>query len=307
MPIRFLPLRARRPRVVRLLRALPAAALLASGCTERATSPRAPAPAQGSTVPTAVPATPTATAPASEVTPTPKAAPEKIGQAAPGATAPLTVTLAASDSGRQHVRAGSDVTLTAFTALPRGRSATLTLFYQQGRGRRTVFSFAQGSLCSATWFARAPGRYRFTATALDDRHRAALSRSVDITVDGPVPRVTPLVAAVPPPPVAARPSRPRPPRAPTGLAAPRPAVAAPVRPPIYHVVAARFAQARNADVLAAALRGNGYHATARRMADGHGQTVYVVETGTYRRPAEVFGAVSKLLRSGYPAYFYAGY
>lgn len=302
MPIRLLPIRAHRwgrPRLVWLLLALPAA-LLAGGCRpgERPAPPRvqAQAPPQDRAVPAAVLPAPTATAapktaPLSSVTPIPKAAPKRAGQ-----DTPLTVTLAAADSGR-HLRVGSDVALTAFTTLPRGRSATLTLFYQWNRGRRTVFSFAQGSLCSASWFARAPGRYRFTATALDDRQQAAVSQSVEITVDGPATQARPQAAV--PPAAMAPPSRPRAPRV-----AERPAAAG---PPLYHVVAARFAYSRNADVLAAALQRNGYHAAARRIADGRGRIVYVVETGTYRRPGEVFDAVAKLLRSGYPAYFYTSH
>ncbi len=293
----------RHRRVACLLLALPTAALLLAGCKP---AERAPLPPRSQPQMPPAPAEPTAVLPAPSAPATPKAVSEpKAVPETSGGTAPLTVTLAATNSGR-HVGVGSGVTLTAFTTPTRGQSATLTLFYQRGRGRKTVFSFAQGSLCSTTWIAPAPGRYRFTAAALDDRRRAAVSRSVEITVDRPATQARPQIAAAPPFPaiksVAARPSQPRTPRAAKRLAVTRP----PVRPPVYHVVAAHFALRRNADVLATALRKNGYHAAARRMVDGRGKSVYIVETGAYRQPGEVFEAVAQLLRSGYPAYFYTG-
>lgn len=260
------------PAAACLMLALPAATLLVAGC--RPAGQAALPPRSQPQAPPSVPAEPTA------ILPAPLAAPD-AGTKKGGKTkthedaAPLTVTLTATHGGR-HIKVGTGVTLTAFTTPTRGRSATVTLFYRLNRGRKTVFSFAQGSLCSTTWMAPAPGLYRFTAAALDDRRRAAVSRSVEITVDRP---------ATPPPRVAA---------------------AHPIHPLVYHVVAAHFAFSRNAVVLADALRKNGYHAVVRRMADERGKAVSVVETGTYRRPGEVFEAVAGLLRSGYPAYFFTG-
>lgn len=213
-------------------------------------------------------------------------------------TAPLTITLTAKNGGR-HVKVGTEVTLTAFTTLAHGQSATLTLFYRLNRGRETVLAFVQGSLCSTTWMAAAPGLYQFTAFALGSRRQAAVSRSVEITVDRPVTPTTPRIAVAPPPPAVSRPAQPRTPRTAKHLAAARS-----VRPLVYHIVAARFAFSRNAVVLAEALRKSGYHAAVRHMADDRGQTIYVVETGAYRQPGEVFEAVAGLLRSGYPAYFF---
>lgn len=279
-----------------LMLALPAAMLLVAGC--RPAGQAALPPRSQPQAPPSVPAEPTA------ILPAPLAAPD-AGTKKGGKTkthedaAPLTVTLTATHGGR-HIKVGTGVTLTAFTTPTRGRSATVTLFYRLNRGRKTVFSFAQGSLCSTTWMAPAPGLYRFTAAALDDRRRAAVSRSVEITVDRPA-TPPPRVAAALPTPAVARPSQPKSPRT-----AKRPAAAHPIHPPVYHVVAAHFAFSRNAVVLADALRKNGYHAVVRRMADERGKAVSVVETGTYRRPGEVFEAVAGLLRSGYPAYFFTG-
>jgi len=272
-----------------LLGALSAAAFL----TARRRPPARVVPAGGapaallasSPPPAVVPARP---APAAPRPPATKEADEDAG--------PLTVSLAATNAGR-HVKVGAGVTFTAFTAQAPGRSATLTIYYRRDRGRKIVFSFAQGTLCSTTWMAPAPGRYEFTASALGDRRRDAVSRDVEITVDAPP---APRVAAAPPAPKVAPIAEP---------VAKRPVAAesAAVRPPVYHVAAAHFARARSAEALAGALRQSGYRAAAvRRMNDAQGKSVYVVETGTFRRPAEVYAAVAVLLRSGYPAYFYAG-
>ncbi len=73
---------------------------------------------------------------------------------------------------------------------------------------------------------------------------------------------------------------------------------------IYHVEAAHFPFARNADILAAALRRQGIPAVAQRITDRRGKPVYIVETGTFRRLGSVRRAMLALQRSGYPAYFY---
>lgn len=222
---------------------------------------------------------------------------------------PLTVNLTSTGGGR-HIKVGSGVTFTAFTALAPGRSATLTIFYRLNRGRKTMVSFVQGTLCSTTWVAPAPGLYQFTASALGDRRQAAVSRAVEITVDAPAPPPALRVAVAPPPKPKAAPIAKRA-VVKQGVvkraAVKPPAVAGPAaRPPVYHVFAAHFARARNADDLAAALGRNGYRATVRRMNDRQGKAIYVVETGTYRQPAEVYAAVNGLLQSGYPADFYTG-
>lgn len=256
------------------------------------------------------PAVPPAPAPPPVMAPAaPAAAAPRPGAAkeADADTGPLAVNLTATNDGR-HIKVGAGVTFTAFTALAPSRSATLTIFYRLNRGRKTMVSFAQGTLCSTTWAAPAPGRYRFTASALGDRRQAAVSRDVEITVDAPI--APPRVAAAPPKPkarpVAARPPQPKKPVAAKPAAVKRVAARPAARPLVYHVFAAHFARARNADDLAAALGRNGYRATVRRMNDRQGKAIYVVETGTYRQPAEVYAAVNGLLQSGYPADFYTG-
>jgi len=318
---------------VGLLLALVASALLVARRRPVVQSPRA-TPAQAQTPdtvpPVTVPPVPVNSAPpppapvASAVSALPAA------PATPGAgtktvveAVPLTITLASTSAGR-HVKVGDDVTLTAFTALTRGRSATLTVFYQRGRGQKIMLSFAQGSLCSTTWTPSAPGRYEFTATALGDSQQAATSRRVEITVDRPdrqtaaqdaVVQAPPVVAAVPlprpvslPPPRDVRPRTMRPrtvwPR--TGLPRATPSAPRPAPALTYHVAAAHFAFSRSAVVLADALIRRGYPAVPERMADGHGKTVYVVVTGSYRRPKDARNAAVALQRSGYPAYFFGG-
>lgn len=226
---------------------------------------------------------------------------------------PLTVTLASTSEGR-HVKIGTAVTLTAFTTLAHGQSATLTLFSRRGRGQKTMFSFAQGSLCSTTWTPSVPGRYEFTATALGDRRQAAASRRVEIIVDKPAPQTVAQdkaqdkVAQVPLPVSAAPPPSRLVSLPPPRTVTPRTALRArPPAPPLaYHVAAAQFSFSRSAVVLADALSRRGYQAVPERMADPHGKTVYVVVTGSYRRPKEARKAVLALQRSGYPAYFFGG-
>jgi len=272
----------------------------------RGAAPAAPAQAQ---TPAAVPPVPgdaplLAAAPALPAVSAPPPAPATPGGGAKTAveTAPLTITLTSMSAGR-HVKVGSDVTLTAFTSLARGRRATLTLFYRRGRGRKTMLSFAQGSLCSTTWTPSAPGRYEFMATALGDAQQAAASRPVQITVDRP--------AAQPSAPASARNEAaqappPRPVRLPLRTAPPRAAAQAPRPAPAltYYVAAAYFSFPQSAVVLADALKHRGYPAVSERMADPHGKTVYVVVTGSYQRPSEAHKVALSLQRSGYPAYFF---
>ena len=271
-----------------------------------------PASALAAVPPTPGDVPPPSSLPAAPAVPvTPKARAERLVAAE---TAPLTISLASTRAGR-HVRIGDPVTLTAFTALAQGQSATLTVFYRRGRGPKTMLSFVQGSLCSTTWTPTVPGRYEFTATAHGDRRQAAASRRIEITVDQPAgPRnqpVPPLVAhrrppvAAPPPLVAqtrlsvAAPAPPRPRK--TAARAPRP-----VPSHAYHVAAAVFYFPRSAAVLAEALNRHGYHAVPERMAGPHGKSVYVVVTGGYRRPGEAHTAALALQRSGYQAYVFGG-
>lgn len=259
--------------------------------------------------PPAVPPAPAASPPSPAI-PVPAAPAPKL-KAPVGAAAsavPLTITLASTRDGR-HVKVGDGVTFTAFVSPEHGRSATLTLFSRRGRGPKTMLSFVQGSLCSTTWVSPAPGRYEFTATALDGRQRAA-SRHVEVTVDAPqvaareVPRApSARVAAAPR--RAVRPSPrivSRPKAVPPKVVPPRTAARAPA--PSYHVAAARFYFLRSATVLADALNQRGYHAVPERMNDPRGKAVYAVVTGTFRRPKEARAAALVLQRSGYPAYVF---
>jgi len=305
-----------------------AALLLALAASALFVSQRRPALHAAPTALTSGPAQPppdanpqlsTPAAAAAPPAPTPAAPREGVRAKAPvgpaTSAAPLTITLASTREGRR-VKVGEGVTLTAFISSAHGRSATLALFSRRGREPRTMVSFAQGSLCSTTWTPPAPGRYEFTATALDDHQRAA-SRRIAITVDPPAPLsaarvaareealpVTPRVPAAPPLPRRRRASLPPPRVVPTPKAAVR------VRPPApatsYHVAAARFPFSRSAVVLADALNRRGYHAVSERMSDPHGKAVYAVVTGTYRRPKEARAAALALQRSGYPAYVFGG-
>ena len=220
---------------------------------------------------------------------------------AKAAAPPLAVSLASTGEGR-HVKVGDAVTFTAFTTLEHGHSATLTLFARRGRAPKAMFAFVQGSLCSTLWTAPSPGRYEFTATALGDRRQTAVSSRIEITVDKPAvdkpaaPRVASAVVreTLPPRKTAAKPTPPK-----------RAAHAKPAAPvSTYYVAAAQFFYSRSADVLAAALSHRGYKAIPERMADARGKPVYVVVTGSYRRPSEARSAALALQRSGYPAYFF---
>lgn len=279
------------------------AALRLAAARSQAPAPPAPNPPASGEPP--LPAAPPL--PAVPPLPTAPASGTKTAAKAAGETTPMTITLASTSAGR-HVSVGENVTL---TALARGQGATLTLFYRRGHREKTMIGFGQGSLWSGIWTPAAPGRYEFTATALGDHRQEAVSRPIEITVDKPVPQ-----AAHPAPQVAARekaapaaPPRPRPLSPPPPRAAP-PRAAVRAAPPasglIYHVAAAQFSFSRSAVVLADALARRGYPAVPERMTDRHGKTVYVVVTGSYRRPKEARAAALALQRSGYPAYFYSG-
>ena len=118
---------------------------------------------------------------------------------------PLTVLLQSAAAGR-HVSVGSQVVITAFAMLDSGQNAALALSCKPERGRKTMFSFAEGRLCSANWTPLTPGRYQFTATVLDDQCHSAVARPFWIIADGPTltARTTPaptVPAAVAPLPV----------------------------------------------------------------------------------------------------------
>lgn len=295
---------------VGLLLALAASVLLVARhkpVPRTATAAPAPSPAPDTAPPVPMASPPPAPAtPAVSAPPAAPAMPTSGTRTAVGMV-PLTITLASTSAGR-HVKVGDDVTLTVLTTLAHGQSATLTLFSRRGHGQKTMLSFAQGSLCSTTWTPSVPGRYEFTATVLGDRRQVATSRLVEITVDRPAPQTAAqdkgtqalLPVAAPPP---ARPVSLPPPRRVlrTASRAPRPAPAL-----TYYVAAARFSFSRSAVVLTDALIRRGYPAVPERMADPHGKAVYVVVTGSYRRPQEARNAVLVLQRSGYPAYFFGG-
>jgi cell division septation protein DedD len=70
---------------------------------------------------------------------------------------------------------------------------------------------------------------------------------------------------------------------------------------LFRVQTGSFAAARNAKILADALRNRGYNASTRSERDGD-KTVYKVQTGAYRTKAAAGKAALDLQREGYPAY-----
>lgn len=210
------------------------------------------------------------------------------------AAVPLTVTL--SSAGSRHVPVGKPVMVSAYASLPPGQSATLAISYGKDGGPKTLLALAQGSLSSAAWTPTAPGRYRFTASALDSRKNGAFSHHLTIYVDAP-----------PSAPVAAKPASERPAetqriqRPPLkAAAAPKPRVKTAASPQPYHVAAASFRVKRIADTLAGALRQRGFHAFVRPSARGQ----YRVETGDFVRRADAQKQVQLLQRDGYPSYLF---
>lgn len=272
------------------------------------------------TVPPAesVPAAMTPTkAPAGNTSPTPSAAPVPI-RAAP---TPLTVTLYSANSGK-HVPVGKPVMISAYASLPPGQSATLAISYAKDAGPRTLLSLAQGSLSSAAWTPVEPGRYKFTASALDSRKNGVFSHSLVILVNAPPQPNSAPVASVPaaafapPAPirVAARPSavrlaapkHPAPKLSKLTPATPKPPRKAPAPPHIspYHVAAAGFRVRAIAETLAGALRRRGFNAFVRPTAQGQSPKAYQVETGDYMHLDEAQAQVSLLKRDGYPAFLF---
>ena len=224
---------------------------------------------------------------------------------ASAASVPLTVTLSRA-GGSRHVPVGKPVMISAYASLPPGESATLAISYGKASGPKTLLALAQGSLSSAAWVPVAPGRYKFTASALDSRKNGAFSRSLFISVDAPPAPVKPAPA---PAPVAAVPAVRA---APVRVAAPKPAAPKPHRnlptPPAssdsspYRVAAAGFKVKAIAETLAGALRRRGFHAFVRPTAFGRRPKMYQVETGDFVRLKEAQKQVGLLKRDGYPAY-----
>ncbi len=209
------------------------------------------------------------------------------------ALVPLTVTLSSASSTR-HVPVGKPIMISAYASLPPGQSATLAISYGKDGGPKTLLALAQGSLSSAAWTPTAPGRYRFTASALDSRKNGAFSHHLTILVDGPPPvpaAVKPASAKL----TAAEPSIRR--TQIKAAAAPRPRVRTIPLPQPYHVAAASFRVKRIADTLAGALRQRGFHAFVRPAARGQ----YRVETGDFVRRADAQKQMRLLQRDGYPS------
>lgn len=81
----------------------------------------------------------------------------------------------------------------------------------------------------------------------------------------------------------------------TAVVAPKPAKMS------FRVQTGAFAVARNARILADALRGRGYDTSLRTETQG-AQTVYRVQTGAYQSKSAANAAADALRASGYPAY-----
>ena len=248
---------------------------------------------------------------------------------------PLTVTLYSAGSGR-HVRVGTAVLISAYATLPPGQSATVLISYTRNNGPQSLLALAQGSLSSTAWTPSVPGRYNFTASALDSEKNNAASRHLLIYADagpakgaGAAKSLPPAIVPIPPPVKAAAFAPARPARNPAlrRIAA---RLAAPVRhvpkPPIHlrpaptrqttravprsypskasHVAAATFLFRPLAETLAGALRRRGFHAFVRTVAQPHHKPTYAVETGDFQHPADARGQVETLKRDGYPASVY---
>ncbi len=255
-------------------------------------------------------------APSSAVVHTPVLTTTAPSPAAPvpvsAAPVPLSVTLYSAYKGK-HVAVGTPVTISVYAALPLGQSATLAVSYGKDGGPKSLLSLAQGSLSSTTWTPLLPGRYLFTASALDSRKNGVFSHPVPIFVDAPASAPLPVLPApvhiaaklltvrpiVPKPHLAAKAagklntSKPNPPKR----------RSAPVSVP-YHVAAAVFPIPRIAATLAGALRGRGFHALVRTGTDGSGKAVYRVETGDFTRRADADTQVRLLKKDGYPAFLF---
>ena len=237
-----------------------------------------------------------------------------------GASPPLAVTLYCAGSGK-HIPVGKPVLISAYAALPPTGSATIAISYTRDGGPRSLLTLAQGSLSTASWTPALPGRYDFTASALDRRKISAFSRHITIDADAPAapvqprPTVSPALPSVKSgalgqPHGAAAPR----PRAPLLLAvrrpAPKPAAAkqaAPLKAPhsrAYHVAAATFVARPLAETLAGALRRRGFHASVQPSPGLFHKTSYVVQTGDYLRSADAQKQAALLKQDGYPAYVF---
>ncbi len=218
------------------------------------------------------------------------------------AAVPLTVTLSSAGSSR-HVPVGKPVMISAYASLPPGQSATLAISYGKDGGPKTLLTLAQGSLSSAAWTPTRPGRYRFTASALDSRKNGAFSHRMTIIVDAPPPvavAARPVPAEIPPAALTAvklTPARPRTLRPRKVAAMPKPRARVIARPQPYHVAAATFRVKGIADTLAGALRQRGFHAFVRPGA----RSQYRVETGDFAERADAQKQVQLLQRDGYPS------
>ena len=278
---------------------------------------------------------PTASLPLPEPAIPPSASSPAAVPAVASTAVPLTVTLYSAGSGR-HVRVGTAVLISAYAALPPGQSATVSVSYTRNNGPQSLLALAQGSLSSTAWTPSVPGRYNFTASALDSDKNNAASHHLLIYVDaGPAKEVgaakplPPAVVPIPSPVRAAAFAAARPARNPA-LRRVAARLAAPARhlpkPPIHlrpasarqatravprsypskasHVEAATFVFQPLAETLAGALRRRGFHAFVRTVTRPHHKPTYAVETGDFQHPADAKRQVETLKRDGYPASIY---
>lgn len=104
---------------------------------------------------------------------------------------PLTLRFQSSEAGR-HIPLGASVVITAFISASPGQNADLSLSCQRLHGRKFMFAYVEGQLCSTRWTPTAPGRYQFTATAQDQYGHFAAAHPFWIYVNGikhpPAPR-----------------------------------------------------------------------------------------------------------------------
>lgn len=256
--------------------------------------------------------------PAAVLTPADPALPPIASALPPAKTAadgqvPLAVTLYSAGGGK-HVSVGKPVLISAYAVLPPAESATIAISYTRNGGPQSLLTLAQGSLSTASWTPAAPGRYNFTASALDSRKISAFSHSLVIVADAapantlPPPVVSP---ALPPAGTAARaPTHRAEPSArriaartvPAARPAPRRPKAQTPRLKPYHVAAAAFVVRPVAETLAGALRRRGFHAFVRETKQPHHKPAFVVETGTFLRPADAKKQLYTLNHDGYPAF-----
>lgn len=305
-----LPPPSRRPPSPRsIVWALLAAGLLAAGIAVRLHfSPSLPAPHSSVAVlPTPLPA-------AASVK---SANPSSQVPVSPVLGTPLTVSL--SGGAGKPVRVGTPVMLLAYAELPPGQSATLAVSYTRNHGPQTLLALVQGSLATLSWTPTSPGQYEFTASAMDAHKKSALSHRLLIAADAAPAPVLPMpivIAPLPPMQVAAmvpteKASRARPKRlaqkrfvlvqTPTS---PKAITQQPAVSKAYHVAAGAFIVRPVAETLAAALQRRGFHASVRRGSLLYHKQSYVVQTGSYLRPADANRQRDTLRHSGYPAYIF---